>query len=45
MSVNEKHVIYGGPIPLENKIPNSSLGEYLLEKLKFQGDTVLMVCK
>lgn len=43
MSTNEKHVLYGGPIPLENKIPNSSLGEFLMEKLMSLGDSVLMV--
>lgn len=43
MSINDKYVLYGGPIPLENKIQNSSIGEFLLEKLMSLGDSVLMV--
>lgn len=42
-TVNDKHILYGGPIPAEHKILNKSLGEYLLEKLKSLGDTVLFV--
>lgn len=44
MENDEKYILYGGPIPMENKITNNSLGEYLMEKLKEHKNSVLLVC-
>lgn len=45
MSAEEKYILYGGPIPLKNKIQCSSLGGYLLKTLKSLGDSIMFVSK
>lgn len=44
MEHDEKYILYGGPIPIENKITNNSLGEFLLKKLRELKNEVLLVC-